>query len=85
MLAEFVAFLKEVIINGIVFHIALTKFTQPVFVSREDPNSRHNTIVEIRRRAATGGKWPQVIIFPEGTCTNRSCLISFKPGNVKSF
>lgn len=22
----------------------------------------------------------QIIIFPEGTCTNRSCLITFKPG-----
>jgi len=22
----------------------------------------------------------QVLIFPEGTCTNRSCLITFKPG-----
>ncbi|GLH16239.1 Uncharacterized protein GBIM_20573 [Gryllus bimaculatus] len=23
---------------------------------------------------------PSVLIFPEGTCTNRSCLITFKPG-----
>lgn len=23
----------------------------------------------------------QIMIFPEGTCTNRSCLITFKPGN----
>lgn len=22
----------------------------------------------------------QILIFPEGTCTNRSCLITFKPG-----
>ena len=59
---------------------ALMEFTQPVYVKREDPDSRQNTIREIKRRAATGGKWPQIIIFPEGTCTNRSCLISFKPG-----
>ncbi len=59
---------------------ALTRFTQPVFVSREDPNSRQNTIKEIQCRAQSGGKWPQIIIFPEGTCTNRTCLISFKPG-----
>lgn len=58
----------------------LTKFTQPVFVSREDPSSRQNTVLEIQRRAATGGKWPQIVIFAEGTCTNRSCLINFKPG-----
>lgn len=49
-------------------------------VQREDPNSRVNTVKEIQRRAATGGKWPQIIIFPEGTCTNQSTLISFKPG-----
>lgn len=22
----------------------------------------------------------QIMVFPEGTCTNRSCLITFKPG-----
>lgn len=22
----------------------------------------------------------KIMIFPEGTCTNRSCLITFKPG-----
>ncbi|KAM3920032.1 lysophosphatidylcholine acyltransferase 2 isoform 2-T3 [Leptodactylus fuscus] len=53
---------------------------QPVLVSRVDPDSRRNTINEITKRATSGGKWPQVLIFPEGTCTNRSCLISFKPG-----
>ncbi|XP_019629196.1 PREDICTED: lysophosphatidylcholine acyltransferase 2-like [Branchiostoma belcheri] len=59
---------------------ALTTSTQPVLVDREDPNSRRNTIGEIKRRAQSGGAWPQVIIFPEGTCTNRSCLINFKQG-----
>ncbi|KAJ8302798.1 hypothetical protein KUTeg_019194 [Tegillarca granosa] len=58
----------------------LMDFTQPVYVSREDPNSRINTIKEIQRRAQSGGQWPQIIIFPEGTCTNRTCLINFKPG-----
>ncbi|ELU17291.1 hypothetical protein CAPTEDRAFT_36573, partial [Capitella teleta] len=53
---------------------------QPVFVSREDPNSRQNTIREIRQRAQTHGEWPQIIIFPEGTCTNRKSLITYKPG-----
>ncbi|XP_006641537.2 lysophosphatidylcholine acyltransferase 2 [Lepisosteus oculatus] len=53
---------------------------QPVLVSRLDPDSRKNTILEIERRATSQGKWPQVLIFPEGTCTNRSCLITFKQG-----
>ncbi|XP_037085268.1 lysophosphatidylcholine acyltransferase 2-like isoform X1 [Pollicipes pollicipes] len=58
----------------------LIDYTQPVYVSREDPNSRQNTIREIQRRAHSGGEWPQILLFPEGTCTNRSCLIQFKPG-----
>lgn len=62
----------------IVGHII--RFTQPVLVSREDPNSRLHTIQEIQRRAQSGGKWPQIFIFPEGTCSNRTCLITFKGG-----
>uniref|UniRef100_A0A6B2FFB0 EF-hand domain-containing protein n=1 Tax=Bothriechis nubestris TaxID=1766655 RepID=A0A6B2FFB0_9SAUR len=53
---------------------------QPVLVSRNDPDSRKHTIHEITKRATSGEQWPQVMIFPEGTCTNRSCLITFKQG-----
>lgn len=58
----------------------LIHFTQPIFVSREDPDSRQNTIKNINERANSDKDWPQIIIFPEGTCTNRTCLITFKPG-----
>ncbi|CAH2008945.1 unnamed protein product [Acanthoscelides obtectus] len=58
----------------------LINFTQPVYVWRDDPDSRHNTIREIVQRATSDLDWPQILIFPEGTCTNRSCLITFKPG-----
>lgn len=58
----------------------LLRAVQPVLVSRVDPDSRKNTINEIIRRATSGGEWPQILVFPEGTCTNRSCLITFKPG-----
>ncbi|XP_032710339.1 lysophosphatidylcholine acyltransferase 2 [Lontra canadensis] len=58
----------------------LLRALQPVLVSRVDPDSRKNTINEIVRRATSGGQWPQILVFPEGTCTNRSCLITFKPG-----
>ncbi|XP_074695700.1 lysophosphatidylcholine acyltransferase 2 isoform X2 [Strix aluco] len=53
---------------------------QPVSVSRQDPDSRKNTVIEITKRALSRGQWPQILIFPEGTCTNRSCLITFKQG-----
>ncbi|KAM4722055.1 lysophosphatidylcholine acyltransferase 2 [Rhinophrynus dorsalis] len=58
----------------------ILKAIQPVLVSRVDPDSRKNTINEIAKRAKSEGHWPQVLLFPEGTCTNRSCLISFKQG-----
>ena len=58
----------------------LINYTQPVYVWREDPNSRQNTIKEIQRRVTSGDEWQQILIFPEGTCTNRKGLITFKPG-----
>ncbi|XP_044765486.1 lysophosphatidylcholine acyltransferase isoform X2 [Coccinella septempunctata] len=58
----------------------LINFTQPIYVFRDDPDSRHNTIKEIIKRATSKLDWPQILIFPEGTCTNRSCLITFKAG-----
>ncbi|XP_014219649.1 lysophosphatidylcholine acyltransferase [Copidosoma floridanum] len=58
----------------------LINYTQPVYVWRDDPNSRQNTVKEIIERATSKEDWPQVMIFPEGTCTNRSCLITFKSG-----
>ncbi|XP_047708924.1 lysophosphatidylcholine acyltransferase 1 [Prionailurus viverrinus] len=58
----------------------LIKYIRPVFVSRSDQDSRRKTVEEIRRRAQSNAKWPQIMIFPEGTCTNRTCLITFKPG-----
>ncbi|XP_077166217.1 lysophosphatidylcholine acyltransferase 2 [Paroedura picta] len=53
---------------------------QPILVSRQDPDSRSNTINEISRRTNPEEAWPQILVFPEGTCTNRSCLITFKQG-----
>ncbi|XP_060109762.1 lysophosphatidylcholine acyltransferase 2 [Heteronotia binoei] len=53
---------------------------QPILVSRLDPDSRSNTINEISRRTTSEEEWPQILVFPEGTCTNRSCLITFKQG-----
>ncbi|XP_051927893.1 lysophosphatidylcholine acyltransferase 1 [Hippocampus zosterae] len=58
----------------------LIKYIRPVFVFRSDQDSRKRTVEEIKRRARSGGEWPQMMIFPEGTCTNRSSLILFKAG-----
>uniref|UniRef100_UPI003AAEBA9D lysophosphatidylcholine acyltransferase 1 n=1 Tax=Centroberyx gerrardi TaxID=166262 RepID=UPI003AAEBA9D len=58
----------------------LINYIRPVFVFRSDQESRRKTVEEIKRRAHSGGEWPQIMIFPEGTCTNRSGLIIYKPG-----
>nr|XP_057904033.1 lysophosphatidylcholine acyltransferase 1 [Doryrhamphus excisus]XP_057904034.1 lysophosphatidylcholine acyltransferase 1 [Doryrhamphus excisus] len=58
----------------------LINYIRPVFVFRSDHDSRRQTVEEIKRRVQSGGEWPQIMIFPEGTCTNRSSLILFKAG-----
>jgi len=56
-------------------------YTQPVYVQREDPESRKNTIEEIVRRSwSPEVDWRQIMIFPEGTTTNGKCLANFKSG-----
>lgn len=48
-----------------------------IYVNRANKNSRQETVRNINERAAKGEK---VLIFPEGTCTNREALIQFKMG-----
>ncbi|MBZ3888262.1 Lysophospholipid acyltransferase LPCAT4 [Sciurus carolinensis] len=59
---------------------ALLRFNQAILVSRHDPASRRRVVEEVRRRATSGGKWPQVLFFPEGICSNKKALLKFKPG-----
>ncbi|ODN04696.1 1-acylglycerophosphocholine O-acyltransferase 1 [Orchesella cincta] len=61
----------------------LVTFTQAVYVSRESKGSRRQTVELLKQRAQgvyNGSGMPQIFIFPEGTCSNRSSLIKFKPG-----
>ena len=59
---------------------------QSIYVKREDPNSRQGTVKEIVRRTNLSchpdpaERWPQLFIFPEGSCSNRKALMSFKLG-----
>ena len=56
-------------------------FIQSLFVTREAASSRQQTVDQIKSRACDlEAKWPQVFIFPEGTCTNSRALIKFKSG-----
>jgi len=69
--------------SNIPFWGDLIRFTQPVLVHRSDTNSRQTTIKQISERAegAEEEGWQQVLIFPEGTCTNRTRLITFRLGS----
>lgn len=60
--------------------LGLIDFAQPIYVNRECHNSRVTTIQDILERVQSPEEWPQIIIFPEGTCTNRTSLINFKTG-----
>lgn len=65
--------------TSIPFWGAIIRMSQPVLVHRSDTNSRQSTIKHISERA-DGENWQQVLIFPEGTCTNRQALITFRLG-----
>jgi len=56
------------------------KAFQFILVSRQDTKNKLLAINEIETRTSADSNWPQLLIFPEGTTTNRSCLISFKHG-----
>lgn len=60
--------------------LGLIDFAQPIYVNRQCHNSRVTTIQDILERVQSPYEWPQIIIFPEATCTNRTSLIQFKIG-----
>uniref|UniRef100_A0A8C8RGM3 Lysophosphatidylcholine acyltransferase 4 n=1 Tax=Pelusios castaneus TaxID=367368 RepID=A0A8C8RGM3_9SAUR len=43
---------------------ALLRFNQAILVSRHDPTSRKKVVEEVKRRATSKGKWPQVRLIP---------------------
>lgn len=58
----------------------LTKMCHPILVNREKQQSRSDTVNMLIERAKSSDDWPQICIFPEGTCTNRRALVQFKTG-----
>ena len=53
---------------------------QPILVDRQDAKSKSHVTNEIKKRSQPDTDWSQMAIFPEGTTTNGTCLINFKPG-----
>lgn len=58
----------------------IVKAVQPILVNRENSRNKLFTIDQIKKRAKTDSDWSQLLVFPEGTTTNATCLITFKPG-----
>ncbi|CAL8093753.1 unnamed protein product [Calicophoron daubneyi] len=58
----------------------LLKVLQPILVNRADKLSRQKTVQDICERARSPKSWPQLVVFPEGTCTNRHFLLTFRQG-----
>ncbi|GFY49119.1 lysophosphatidylcholine acyltransferase 1, partial [Trichonephila inaurata madagascariensis] len=58
----------------------LVKYTQPLFVKSEDPDSRRKIAEKIRERVTSGKDFEQLLLFPEGGCGNRKALLQFKLG-----
>ena len=56
------------------------EYNQSLFVCREDPQSRQKTVKQIVERSQDDNAWPQLLIFPEGSTSNRKALMFFKPG-----
>ena len=63
---------------------AITLAVQSILVDREDADSREKVLQAMRCRALEEDDWPHpVVIFPEGTCHNQTCLMQFQQGAFK--
>ncbi|KAL3313480.1 Lysophosphatidylcholine acyltransferase 2 [Cichlidogyrus casuarinus] len=59
---------------------SLALLSQPVLVDRDDKDSRKKALRDISDRCNLDKPWPQLLLFPEGTCSNRTALFKFKIG-----
>jgi len=73
-------------LSDVTFLGPIGRFLQVLFVTRETASSRKDTLNLIKSRAMNQNScestksWPQILIFPEGTCTNGQALIKYKTG-----
>jgi len=61
----------------------LLRLTRGLLVDRQSPTSRADTLAAIQARgvlATKDDRWPQILIFPEGTTTNGKVVCTFKVG-----
>ncbi|XP_059456277.1 lysophospholipid acyltransferase LPEAT2 [Corylus avellana] len=65
--------------DSIPFVGTIIRAMQVIYVNRFSPSSRKNAVNEIKRKASSG-RFPRLLLFPEGTTTNGGVLISFQLG-----
>lgn len=58
----------------------LVKICQPIIVNRDQYSSRTDTVHRLIDRVKSNLRWPPTLLFVEGTTTNGTALIKFKPG-----
>ena len=64
---------------------SFVKASQGIMVDRESKEGKKQALNELVRRAESGdNRWNPLVVFPEGTCTNRKSLIQFKRGAFSS-
>eukprot|EP01091_Cochliopodium_minus_P007872 TRINITY_DN1775_c0_g1_i4.p1 TRINITY_DN1775_c0_g1~~TRINITY_DN1775_c0_g1_i4.p1 ORF type:complete len:544 (+),score=136.37 TRINITY_DN1775_c0_g1_i4:153-1784(+) len=54
--------------------------TQSILIAREDKNNKEGAKVLLESRPKSNLPWKQLLIYPEGTCTNGSAIVQFKQG-----
>lgn len=59
----------------------LVKANRFILVDRESKDAKALVLEKIKERVGENSKYRRLIVFPEGTCTNRSKLIEFKHGS----
>lgn len=64
-----------------IFITDLIRYTQPLYVSNENPDARRLISEAIRQRVQSEKDFEQLMLFPEGGCGNRKALLQFKLGN----
>jgi len=65
--------------DSIPFVGTIIRAMQVIYVNRFSPSSRKHAVSEIKRKASSG-RFPRLLLFPEGTTTNGRLLISFQLG-----
>ena len=58
---------------------AIARALQTAFVDRDSQESRARALETIANRCKNPG-WPTLVVYPEGTTTNGTCLIDFHRG-----